>query len=173
MTIHEVLTEASQPKTRQERAEVLKKYNCLALRDILRGAFDDRIEWLLPKKDPTYESGESTDGSDPSNLHLKTKLLGYFVKGGLGDRVKPAKRERMFLEVLESLPADDAKVLLAAKNKKLHHAYPKIDRWLVEAAFPNLINHREPQVKKDATPEQAPEGTEPPVIVEPIRAVVP
>lgn len=48
------------------------------------------------------------------------------------------KREMMFTQILESIPADDAKLLLAIKNKTLTKLYPIVPD-VVNKAFPGLL----------------------------------
>jgi hypothetical protein len=140
MTIHEILQKASDAKTGAERIKILQDHNCLALRDILKGAIDENVVWILPPGAPEYESGESMEGFDPSSLHQKTRNLAYFVKGGPNKGVKPQRLEKMFLEILESIPKVDAEVLIAAKDKKLHKKFKGMTRATVEAAFPKLLS---------------------------------
>ena len=140
LTIHEILQKVSNAKTHVDRVAILKAHNCLALRDILKGAIDENVIWILPPGAPEYETGESDQGYDPSSLHLQTKKLAYFVKGGPNKGVKRVRLEQMFLEILESVPKVDAEVLIYAKDKKLHRKYHGMTRAIVEAAFPKLLS---------------------------------
>lgn len=126
--------ESAEPKT-----AFLKQHDSLELRDVLRGSFDDCIQWNLPLGKPTYDGRLSKSGHSSSSLRLKIKIFHYFVKGGQGDAMKPAKRENMFLQVLETIHPKDADMILAMKDKKLETLYPGITRDLVKQTWPGLI----------------------------------
>lgn len=133
--IFEVFEEFETKKTRQEKIECLKKHESAALKDILRCTFDDSIQWLLPKGEPPYNP--SKEDSVPSNLLRQNIKLTYFVKGGKGSQLPPFKREKIFLDVLESIHPKDALVLLNSKDKK--PPAKGLTKKLVQEAFPNLI----------------------------------
>ena len=117
----------------------LKQHNSLELRDVLRGSFDDSIQWNLPLGKPTYDGRLSREGLSSSSLKLKIKIFHYFVKGGQGDALKSAKRENMFLQILETIHPQDAELVIAMKDKKLETLYPGITRDLVKQTCPGLI----------------------------------
>ena len=119
----------------------LKKNNSLGLRDILRAALDESIVFELPIGAPKFESGEShTDGSVPSNLSRRTPDLAYMVKGGPGAKMHPAKRESMFIGLLESVHPKDSELLILVKDKKLAEKWPNVTKEAVKLAFPKLIS---------------------------------
>jgi hypothetical protein len=59
-----------------------------------------------------------------------------FVSGKDYDNVKPMKREMLFIEFIESLDPDDAKLVLSIKNKKM--PWKAISKHVAKKAFPNL-----------------------------------
>jgi hypothetical protein len=142
--IYEILEKAAEAPSRVEKIEVLKKYNCLGLRDVLRGAYDDRIQFTLPPGAPAFEGALSNDGNAPTSLHAMTPRFSYWVKGGKGDGLPALTRERLFLEVLEGVHPKEAEVLIAMKDKKFAGKYKGITKALVMETWPNLI--------KDGTP---------------------
>jgi hypothetical protein len=123
----------------ESKTAFLKQHDSLELRDVLRGSFDDCIQWNLPLGKPTYDGRLSKSGHSSSSLRLKIKIFHYFVKGGQGDAMKPAKRENMFLQILETIHPKDADMILAMKDKKLETLYPGITRDLVKQTWPGLI----------------------------------
>lgn len=137
--IYEILEKAATAETRIDKIALLKKHDCLGLRDVLRGAFDDVIEWQLPQGTPPFTSGLSKEGMTPSSLKRQSKHLAYFCKGGPGEKLKPEKRERMFLQMLEGIHPKDAELLIAMKDKKLVGRYKGITKALVQEVWPNLI----------------------------------
>jgi hypothetical protein len=139
LEIYEILEKAAAAPTRVEKIEVLKKYNSLALRDILRAAYDDFIEFNLPPGVPEYKASLSKEGMSPTSLQRQTTMMTYFVKKGKGDTLMPVKRERMFLQVLEGIHPKDAEILIAVKEKKFAGKYKGITKALVQEVWPTLI----------------------------------
>ena len=138
LTMHEILTRAAEAKGTEERIKVLKDYNCLALRDILKGGFDDSIEFILPDGSPPYKP--APEENPPSNLHKMSKHFRYFAVGGPGERLHKSRVEQMLIRMLESIHPDDAKLVIAVKDKKLAGMYNRITKKLVQEAFPTLIS---------------------------------
>jgi hypothetical protein len=61
----------------------------------------------------------------------------YIVKGGPADKMLPVKRERIFINVLESVHPKDAELLIKMINKE--SLGKSITKKLVQEAFPGLI----------------------------------
>ena len=60
-----------------------------------------------------------------------------FVKGG-NDNLNQLRRETMFVELLENIDPEDAKLLAAIKDKKMPEGYEGLDEKHVKKAFPDL-----------------------------------
>ena len=133
--VHEVIKMAAEAKTRAEKIEVLRKYESWPLKDILRGSFDDSIQWLLPPGTPPYEPADPQ--RHPSSFIKQTQNLKYFAKGGPGEKINSLKRETMFIRMIEAIHPEDALLVLSMINKKA--PAKSITKKLVEEAFPNLI----------------------------------
>ena len=136
-SIHEILTRAGEAQTRVEKVEVLREYNTLALRDVLKGAYDDTIQFIIPKGTPPYNPARPE--SVPSNLRKQSAKFRFFVRGGPGEQLPKIKVEQMFIKVLEVVHPDDAKVVILMKDKALDGVYKGITKKLVMEAFPGLI----------------------------------
>lgn len=132
----ELLEKVANAKTKAEKVELLKQQqNNWALKDILRGTFDEAVVFLLPDGKVPYEPAAAE--SHPSNWTQHNKKLAYFVKGGPGQRMLKPKREKMFLDILESIHPRDAELLVGMINKKM--PIKGITKKLVQEAFPSLI----------------------------------
>ena len=59
----------------------------------------------------------------PTNMYLEARRIGYIFKR---EDLTPVKREGLFIEMLESVPHAEAKILLAIKDQRLDKVYPKI-----------------------------------------------
>jgi len=134
--VFEILEEFEKATNKAQRKEVLLKYSDVtALLDILRGTFDDALEFNLPKGRPPYTP--NLPESVPSSLHRKHRDFGYFVKGAVADSVPAWKRERKFIEMLESIHPSDAELVLSMVEKKSPVKF--LTKKLVQEAFPKLI----------------------------------
>jgi hypothetical protein len=134
--VFEIFEKFQDAKTRKDKIDVLQKHSCMAIKDVLRGTFDDSIQWNLPAGPVPYE--ENSEQSVPSSLlkqHLKFK---YFVKGlRESEQLNSIRRERMFLEMCESVHPRDAEILVAMINKK--PPVKGLTKKIVQEAYPNLI----------------------------------
>lgn len=137
--VYEIFSLVQRAETEEERIKILKENDCLGVRDILRAGFDDFIEFTLPKGVPDYRSFLSKEGIAPTNLLRNTKQFTYFVKYGEGDKMKAIKREGIFLRLLEGIHPEDAKILVATKEKRLHEEYSALSKDLVKKVWPKLI----------------------------------
>ena len=133
--VHEVVDMAAAAKTRKEKIELLRKYESWALKDILRGSFDEVVQWNLPGGKVPYEPAEAR--SAPNTLSRQHKQFRYFVKGGPGDQMPAIKRETMFVRLVESIHPRDAELVCSMINKKA--PAQGITKKLVQEAFPDLI----------------------------------
>jgi len=137
--ISEVLIKAGELKTKKEKIEYLRANNSLPLRAILKGSFDSSVEFNLPKGEPPYRKDDAPKGYEPSNLYKIQRRFKYFAKGGLGENMPAVKREKMFIDCLESLHPDEAQLLLDMKNQKLGGKYNGVTAKLVSEVWPTLL----------------------------------
>jgi len=133
--IHEVLALVDKAATKKEKIEILQNNDSMVLKNILIGTFDDAIEWLLPDTAPPYEPCEAHGA--PSSLHKQLDNFTYFVKGGKSPNMLKAKREMMFIRLLESIHPEDAKIVVAMLARKL--PTKGLTKALVKEAFPKLL----------------------------------
>lgn len=134
--VFEVFEEYKKAGSREDRLEVLKKYsNHYAFRDILRGTFDDSLEFNLPEGRPPFTPNKPE--SAPTTLLKKHREFGLYVSGGQGDSLPAYKRESKFIQLLEGIHPEDAEYVLKMVAKKPPVRY--ITKKIVQEAFPNLI----------------------------------
>lgn len=101
------------------------------LAQLFRAAFIEDEAWALPEGVPPYKPYMGKDGTSPTDL-LKAILRGrleYFRKT---KPVPTMKREELFIRLLESIHASEAKVLLAVKDQELPKLYPNITYEVLE-----------------------------------------
>ena len=132
--IWEILEAAGKERKNSDRITLLQHYKCAALTDVLRGFYDKRVQFDLPKGEaPSYSA---TDESPPSNLMRRNIMFKYFVKGmpdcaALGQ----VKKEKLFVQLLESIHIKDSKIICNMINKERIRG---ISSKLVLEAFPGL-----------------------------------
>jgi len=136
MGVHDILERVAEAKTRKEKVEVLQSYNHQGLRDVLRGAFDDSIQFNLPKGDAPYTPG--SEAAPGTTLIKQTKKFKYFVKTPQRPRAD-AKVEMIFIKMLEKLHPKEAEIVVLMKDKNLAGKYKGLTKKLVQEAFPGLI----------------------------------
>ena len=136
LLLSEVLQKISNAKTKKEKIELLNRYKTPALQAILIWNFDESVTSLLPDGDVPYTPNEAPVDTEHTRLIHEYRILYNFVKGG-NDGLVNAKRETMFIQLLESLQQDEAKVLCMVKDKTLGKKY-KITKACVEEAYPEI-----------------------------------
>ena len=140
--IHEIFEKVSNQKTTVDKISVLHEHNSMPLRDILRGSFDSTVSWNLPAGAPPFKVDDAPIGYNFSNILHACKKLKYFAHGGPGDKLKQVKRERMFVEMLESVHPKDAQIIIWMKDAQLAGKYKGVTKKLVKDAFPRLIQEK-------------------------------
>ncbi len=119
-------------KTKEQRIECLRQNDGGALRQILRFAFGG-VKWLLPEGDPPYIPNE--DQNSERGLYNEARKLYLFVEGG-NPNLTDSKREALFIQFLQNINTEDAKLILAMKDGKL--PWKNLDATLALEAFPDL-----------------------------------
>ena len=130
----EILDKVSKLKTKKEKVAHLQQYNSDALRMVIKSSFDPNIEWDLPEGSVPYIPNEAPEGTEHTMLVTEARKLFHFIKGG-NPQLTTNKRESMFVQMLEGLNQNEATLLVAAKDKKLHQLYKGLSKNVVMEAF--------------------------------------
>ena len=130
----EIATKINNAKDKPRKLKVLKDNDSVALRQVLKGAFDPKIEWLLPSGEVPYKVNEAPIGTEHTLLSQEAKRLYLFTKGG-DNTLSSTKRETLFIQMLEGLTGEEAKFLVAVVNKKVNNEYKGFTANLVKEAF--------------------------------------
>ena len=133
-TMHEILTKVNNAKDKPKKIAVLKQYDSPALRQLLKGAFDPKIEWELPEGSPPFIRNEAPEGTEHTLLRTEVKRLWHFVKGA-DVSLSKTQKETMFIQMLEGLHQTEADLLINAKDKVLNKAYKGLTESVVREAF--------------------------------------
>ena len=132
--LHEILVKVNNAKDKAKKIEVLRENDSVPLRQVLKGAFDPKIKWDLPEGTPPYKENDAPAGTEHTTLHTEARRLWHFVEGA-NDKLTKSKKEMMFIQMLEGLHKDDAKLLVSVKEKELNKVYKGLTDSVVKDAF--------------------------------------
>ena len=130
----EILDKVSKLKTKKEKVAFLQRYNSDALRMVIKSSFDPKIIWDLPEGQVPFSANDAPEGTEHTMLITEARKLFHFIKGG-DNQITRNKRESMFVQMLEGLNQNEAQLLVAAKDKKLHQLYKGLSKNVVMEAF--------------------------------------
>ena len=130
----EILDKVHKAKTKDQKVSLLKQNNSEGLRMVLKSSFDPKIEWVMPEGEVPFRANDVPMGTEHTVLAMEAKKLWHFIKGA--DRQTPQhKKETMFIQMLEGLHESEAKLLVAAKDKRIHQVYKGLSTNVVKEAF--------------------------------------
>ena len=135
--LNEILDYVETQKTKAKKVQALQEYRDDSLTAILIWNFDDRVQSAIPEGVVPYKENEVPVGTDHTSLRREWKNLYHFIKGG-NDELSSLRRETMFIQMLEGLHPEEAKIICLVKDKNLAEKY-KLTRELVAEAFPDIV----------------------------------
>ena len=135
--LNEILDYVETQKTKAKKVQALQEYRDDSLTAILIWNFDDRVQSAIPEGQVPYKENEVPVGTDHTSLRREWKNLFHFIKGG-NDELSSLRRETMFIQMLEGLHPEEAKIICLVKDKNLTQKY-KLTRDLVAEAFPDIV----------------------------------
>ena len=145
----EVLQRVSNAKTKAKKVEILKEYKSDALKKILLINFCKAITFCFPEGETPYRPSDSPKGIEHQYLFSEHRLLEKFIKktvngvtyygcsNGVQPQMQQLKKENLWIQILETLHAEEAELMDLVKDKQLTSRY-KITRQNVIDAFPEL-----------------------------------
>ena len=143
---HEIFAKVNNAKVKPKKVAVLRKYDTPNLRNFLMCAFNPDIEWILPEGDVPYMPNDAPDGTDHSVLSQEVRSIHNYVKRKVTNSdtedwvlgnpaLNSAKREMLFIQLLEGLSAGEAECMCLAKDKTLHRKYKGLNANTVREAI--------------------------------------
>lgn len=139
--LYEIVDEVRKSKNVTIKADILKQNESTALIDLLQLTYNPDIKWLLPEGNPPYTPAEGIDeegtGTDLEGALIgQMRMMKYFISvdGNILEDVKPAKREVVFIRLLETIAPKDAKLVLEMKSRSIKG----ISANVVQKAFPQI-----------------------------------
>ena len=140
-TIPEIFSKIESAKTKKEKKEILEQYkNIPVLKNILRGAFDPKISWLITEQ-PDFIPNDAPVGLSENNLYQEIPKCSIFVKGHpAGKGVKPERLKQILIQILESMHPSESFVYLEMLKKKVK--VKGLTSKLVLEVFPELYKEK-------------------------------
>ena len=135
LLMNEILQKVSNAKTKAQKIKLLQEMNSPALRAILIANFDESVISMLPDGEVPYKKNDAPEETEHTKLIQEYRKLYLFFKGGAN--ISQARRETLFIQLLEGLHAKEAEVICLVKDKKIGKRW-KITRQCVEEAFPEI-----------------------------------
>ena len=136
VALPKIFAEIAKAKNKEEKRGILLNYSKNgALKEVLKYAFHPDIKFLLPPGNPPYKSVVD-ETENPTYLYGLLRKMYLFVEGG-NSNLKPARREYLFVEMLESVHPTEAELLLQIKDKKIK--CKGLTYNLVKETFPEIL----------------------------------
>jgi len=134
--ISEILQKVSNAKTKEEKIEILRNNESPSLKALLIWNFDSSIFSALPEGDVPYTPNDAPVGTEHTRIMKEYTKFYHFIEGADYDMTS-AKKEILFIQMIEALHQDEAEVVCLVKDKKLGTKY-RITHNVVKEAFPNI-----------------------------------
>jgi hypothetical protein len=134
--VHEILELASKQRSKAKKVEILQEYANPALKSLFIWNFDETVVSVVPAGEVPYNPNEVPVGTDHTSLRKEYKHLYNFVRGG-NDSLTSLRRETMFIQMLEGLHPEEAKILCLVKDKALQSKY-KLTYEVIKEAYPDI-----------------------------------
>jgi hypothetical protein len=137
MTLPEMLKHVADLPAK-DRGSAIKAISNLKpdLKKVLQLTYHKDLVFDLPEGDPPYKPLDVPDNWGYNRMPKELRKVGYFLRGTQNNLTKYQK-EKMFIDMLESVSPEEAQLFLMIKNKKI--TYKGITRKLIEESMPELL----------------------------------
>lgn len=112
----EIINEVKKAKSVGEKIRILQREDNRELRGILELTYDNRLTWGLPEGNPPYKPLDKSFDNQ-GMFYSEMRRMYIFLEGKAN--ISNARREQLFIEILEQLDPDDSNLLLEAKSRKI------------------------------------------------------
>ena len=129
-SLYEILEKVNNFKQHKRKVEFLKNSYGESIRTILMGNFNESINFKMPEGAPPYEPNEEAEHTEEAYDRIP-HIMNY--------NAHQWAREKILIELLQNVPPNDAKLVVAMKDKKLESIFPNITKEFVNEVWPELI----------------------------------
>lgn len=164
LTIAEVFKKINEVRFNGDRVFILRQNDSMALRGLLKMNYDQSLVLDLPPGAPPYKKKKVPVGFGDTTLLTSAKTW-YVFSRKLSPNLPQAKREFLFITLLESLDPQESEILLQAKDRALklnltakviNEAFPDLIKDYVNISDDNSLNTNEHSFLENAANEEAP-----------------
>ncbi len=141
--VHELLEAVDAERVKAKKLEILRTHGEDSFKMTMIWNFDESVVSMLPEGSVPYQPVESDVQANRekglpqrSTIRNSARQFYRFVKGG-DDQLNKIKRESIFINILETLPPQEAEILVLVKDKALNTKY-NITKELVAEAYPEI-----------------------------------
>lgn len=137
-TFGELFAAVAELPKQADKAELLLANNSAPLQYFLHLALQPATLWNIPQGHPPFTPDKAVVGYSPSHLFREMRLMYLFLNVPVNTgQVSQARREQMFIQILERIHPTEADLLIAVKDKTFSTEY-KCPRQVIVKAFPHL-----------------------------------
>ena len=131
--------------TKESKASLIRTHADKGVKEFLRSVYDPTLEFLLPytdlEVDPQYKPLIGRDPTSPTSRKLQEVLPHLVAMRGdprkiYGRAISDKKRDKIFLDFLETIPQTDAELVLKAVRKQ---PVEGLDMRSIKSAFPDMV----------------------------------
>ncbi len=141
--VHEILEAVDSERVKAKKLEILRTHGDDSFKMTMIWNFDESVISVLPEGPVPYQPVEgdvqaSREQGIPQRTTIRNSARQFyrFVKGG-DDQLNKIKRESIFINILQTLPQEEAEILILVKDKALNTKY-NITKELVSEAYPEI-----------------------------------
>ena len=133
---HELFQLCDEAENVAERVKLLQEHGTFGIKTLLQANYKEEVEFDLPKGVPPYKENEAVAGDQRRHFEKHVVQLKHLIKQS---PMTSFKKEVTYIKLLESLCAEDAKIVIAVKDKNLKGLYRTLTEATVRKAFPTLL----------------------------------
>ena len=141
LQIHEIFDMVQKAPSDKAAIDILYKHHNATIAMVLFHAYSPTIKYKLPEGTPPFKTVNIPAGYAEATFYSEERRLRYlWINPPAG--MKPVKLEALFIQLLEGMHQDDAKILIAMKDKTLDKLYPRLTEDFIRTAYPVLLPHK-------------------------------
>jgi len=135
--IHEIVTEVQNAKTEQDKMAVLWFNRSFALKSILKGIYDPRVQFCF-ESIPPYKQSDAPIGLGYTTINTELGRAYLFEVGNprTDPNLKHNRKTQILIQMLEAMEAKEAEIFCGMLMKK---PIPGITAEMVRLTFPDLL----------------------------------
>lgn len=136
LSLAEITAGVCELKDTSEQVAYLQKNNSKELRNILILMYDNKWSFSIPSSAPPYTPSVMKESH--GMLYREARKLAYFVtEMKEGENLSQVKKESLFIQMLETVDEDDAKLLVQMLEKR---PFPELTADTINEAFGEIIS---------------------------------